>query len=256
MYCFKSLEHKVLAGLIVVGLGACVSTPQPLPPRAELSQQTEPQVSVQGSIIPGEDDGQRFNDGASMARATAEIESSLLEQAKQSEPLAVASSEKKLVKAKKCQPAASSDCYRLSPGAKKSSRGAGRCEPQSLPYARCRSGIRTCNLGNENGPLTWFSCEKKAGNTSPDPKPESVLILGSINKHRMPTGHVLYVESVFPLTSSSAKLILSHTNFDRKCSKETKIEATYNRSAMTLDILSGAWKAWGHDLKVAGFVLR
>ena len=129
----------------------------------------------------------------------------------------------------------------------------GRCEPQSLTYARQRSGIMRSRTGRENGPLTWFSSERKLGKTSGEPVPGSVLILGA-QGHGMPTGHVAYVEKVYPDGDSSYRIVFSHTNYDRRCSLETGIEALYNSSAMTLDIFSGAWKAWGSGLRVAGFI--
>lgn len=152
------------------------------------------------------------------------------------------------------------DCYDLRPagktGKKRAGKSGGRCEPQSLPYARCRSGIMSCRNGPENSPVTWFSCEKKNSNTSDEPLPGSVLILGVDRGHRMPTGHVAYVEDVIPVGPSSYRLILSHTNYDRKCSLETRIETLYHRETQTLDVLSGAWKSWGRRLKVAGFILE
>lgn len=129
-----------------------------------------------------------------------------------------------------------------------------RCEPQSLTYARKRSGIMRSRTGCENGPLTWFASETKLGKTSAEPVPGSVLILGGDKGHGMPTGHVAYVEEVYPEGASSYRLIFSHTNYDRKCSLETNIEARYDSSAMTLDIFSGAWKSWGRGLRVAGFI--
>lgn len=148
------------------------------------------------------------------------------------------------------------DCYHLQSAASQQKKIKGRrCEPQSLPFARCRSGINSCCLGWNNGPLTWFACEKKRGNTSPIPSPNSVLILAA-NKHNMPTGHVAYIEDVIAEDSPNYRIIFSHTNYDRNCSLETKIEAKYNSSAKTLDILNGAWKDWGQQLPVAGFILK
>lgn len=131
-----------------------------------------------------------------------------------------------------------------------------RCEPQSLTYARERSGIMRSRTGCDNGPLTWFASEEKLGKTSADPVPGSVLILGANKNHGMPTGHVAYVEEVYPQGASSYRLIFSHANYDRKCSLETNIEATYDRTAMTLDISSGAWQSWGRGLGVTGFIHR
>ncbi len=130
----------------------------------------------------------------------------------------------------------------------------GRCEPQSLTYARDRSGIMRSRSGHENGPLTWFASEKRLGKTSDQPAPGSVLILGADRGHGMSTGHVAYVEEASPSGASRYKLTFSHTNYDRKCSLETNIEAIYNSSAKTLDIYSGAWQPWGRGLKVAGFI--
>jgi hypothetical protein len=129
-----------------------------------------------------------------------------------------------------------------------------RCEPQCIPYVRCRSGIMSCRIGRENGPLTWFACEERRGNTAVVPEPGSVLILAANTRRKMPTGHGLYVEEVIETAPSLYKLILSHTNYDRRCSIETNIEAEFDRRQMTVDFLSGAWRAWGRDLAVAGFI--
>lgn len=147
---------------------------------------------------------------------------------------------------------ATPECFHLRPGGK----GAGRCEPQSLPFARCRSGIDSCRLGHENGPLTWFACEKARGNTSLTPRPGSILILGANTRRKMPTGHVAYVEQAIPQSDTVYRLVFSHTNYDRRCSLETNIEATYDSAARTLDIHGGAWQAWGKGLPVAGFILE
>lgn len=149
------------------------------------------------------------------------------------------------------------ECYHLHPAAsQKKKKKRGRCEPQSLPFARCRSGISSCCLGWNNGPLTWFACEKKNSNTSLVPRANSVLILGANRRHNMPTGHVAYVEKVIAEDAPNYRLIFSHTNYDRRCSLETNIEADYNSSTRTLNILTGAWKEWGKGLPVAGFILR
>ncbi len=150
------------------------------------------------------------------------------------------------------------ECYQLQPAAsQKKKKNGGRCEPQSLPFARCRSGIiSSCRLGWNNGPLTWFACEKQHKNTSLIPRANSVLILAANKGHNMPTGHVAYVEKVIVKDAANYRLIFSHTNYDRRCSLETNIEADYNSSTKTLNILSGAWKAWGKGLPVAGFILK
>ncbi|OGQ88528.1 MAG: hypothetical protein A2512_11940 [Deltaproteobacteria bacterium RIFOXYD12_FULL_56_24] len=150
---------------------------------------------------------------------------------------------------------ATAECFQLHPGSAGGKKG-GRCEPQSLPFARCRSGIATCRLGHENGPLTWFACEKERGNTAVVPRPGSILILAANGRRGMPTGHVAYVEEVVAQSGTTYRLVFSHTNYDRKCSLETNIEATYDSVARTLDIHGGAWQAWGKGLAVAGFIME
>jgi len=149
------------------------------------------------------------------------------------------------------------ECYRLQPSvSQKSKMKDKRCEPQSLPFARCRSGINSCCLGWNNGPLTWFACEEKRGNTSSVPQAGSVLILASVKRHKMPTGHVAYVEKVAAEDDTHYQIIFSHTNYDRKCSLETDIKGRYNSTTKLLDIHNGAWKDWGKGLPVAGFILQ
>ncbi len=148
------------------------------------------------------------------------------------------------------------ECFQLRPGGKGSKRGkASRCEPQSLPFARCRSGIDSCRIGHENGPLTWFTCEKQHGNTSLTPQSGSILILAANSRRKMPTGHVAYVEEVIAQSATVYLLTFTHTNYDRRCSLESNIKATYDSAAQTLDIHGGAWQAWGKGLPVAGFIL-
>jgi len=155
------------------------------------------------------------------------------------------------------QQRSSKECYSLQPTCtQKTKKKIGRCEPQSLPFARCRSGIKSCGLGWNNGPLTWFACEKKQSNTSSVPRTGSVLILAAVTRHKMPTGHVAYVEEVLADDDSHYQIVFSHTNYDRQCSLETNIKASYNSSTKILDIHSGAWKDWGKKLPVAGFILR
>jgi hypothetical protein len=149
------------------------------------------------------------------------------------------------------------ECFQLRPGSGGSKKAkARRCEPQSLPFARCRSGIASCRIGHENGPLTWFACEKGRGNTSLVPRPGSILILAANGRRKMPTGHVAYVEEVVPQSATVYRLVFTHTNYDRKCSLESNIKATYDSAARTLDIHDGAWGAWGKGLPVAGFILE
>ena len=114
----------------------------------------------------------------------------------------------------------------------------------------------SCRTGMENGPLTWFACEARLGNTTTTPLPGSVLILSANARRKMPTGHGLYVEEAVELSPALFRLVLSHTNFDRRCSLETNIEARYDRERMTVDFLAGAWRDWGHGLQAAGFILN
>ena len=144
--------------------------------------------------------------------------------------------------------AAEAPCYRPSAGR-------GRCEPQCLPYTRCRSGIESCRTGHGNGPVTWFRCEQDRGNTALQPAEGNVLVLGR-NAHNMPTGHTLYVEKAKPRSDGRYELTLSHTNYDRRCNLETNMVADYDPATKTIDVHSGHWAPWGHDLKVAGFILN
>ena len=131
--------------------------------------------------------------------------------------------------------------------------GRGRCEPQCLPYTRCRSGISSCRTGHENGPVTWFQCEQARGNTSAEPADGRVLVLGR-NAHNMPTGHTLYVEKAEPRDDGRYELTLSHTNYDRRCNLETNMVAEYDPASKTIDVRVGEWEQWGRDLRVAGFI--
>ena len=93
-------------------------------------------------------------------------------------------------------------CFKLRPGRKvaytkitkskngKSKKVAGtrttRCQPQSLIYARCRTGIDTCRLG-DTSPEQWFACARKKGSTSNVPMAGSVIILSGNEGRRMST---------------------------------------------------------------------
>jgi len=143
-------------------------------------------------------------------------------------------------------------CYRLAPHA-----AHGRCEPQSLPYARCRTGIMRCQGNCETSPIAWFRCEEKLGKTSTTPPPgQSVLILGDNAGHGMRTGHVMVVEKALSIGKGQWELTLSHTNYDRRCSIETDVLATYDESNRLLAMNSGHWKMWGNNLKALGFIQK
>jgi hypothetical protein len=113
----------------------------------------------------------------------------------------------------------------------------------------------SCRFSSETGPLTWFACERRRGNTTDEPAAGRVLILEANHRHRMPTGHVIYVEDAAPRGPGWYGLRISHTNYDRACSLETNVEAIFRGDAMTLDILTGAWRQWARGLRVAGFIL-
>lgn len=142
-------------------------------------------------------------------------------------------------------------CYRFH-----SSGPYGRCEPQSLPYARCRTGIMRCQGNCETSPIAWYRCEERLGKTAATPRDECVLILGDNSRHRMKTGHVFVVEKARDLGSGHWELTLSHTNHDRRCSIETNVKAAYNEKSRTLAMASGHWGAWGKDLSALGFILK
>lgn len=144
---------------------------------------------------------------------------------------------------------AGATCYKLSPKTRKS-----RCEPQCIPYTRCRSGIMSCRLGRENNSLTWFACEKKNGNTANTPIPGAVMILKANAARLMSSGHALYVEKVAAKGKDTYLLTLSHANHDRACGLDVNAQALFNRKSMRVDFLSGEWKDWAKDLAVHGFI--
>jgi hypothetical protein len=143
-------------------------------------------------------------------------------------------------------------CYRLIPSGPH-----GRCEPQSLPYARCRTGIMRCQGNCETSPIAWFRCEEKLGKTCcTPPHGESVLILGDNSNHGMRTGHVIVVEMARDLGGGHWELTLSHTNFDRRCAIETNVQASYDENTRLLAMNTGHWSVWGKNLKALGFIQK
>jgi hypothetical protein len=149
-------------------------------------------------------------------------------------------------------PAAAADardaCYRLVPAV-----NGGRCQPQSLIYSRCRTGIMTCRL-DDTSPVQWFACEKNRGATTSLPTTGSVLILAANAKRGMPTGHTLHVEDACPEPGGTWLLRLSHTNHDRKCSLDLDAAARFHPASMRVEFLSGAWSAWASHLTALGFI--
>jgi hypothetical protein len=151
------------------------------------------------------------------------------------------------------------DCFKLQPGkTTKNSKGktvTGRCQPQCVPYARCRSGIMTCRLG-DTGPVEWFECARKNKATTAIPKAGSIMVIGVNARRKMPTGHLGYVEEACPNADGTWTLRFSHTNFDRKCHLDLDAKVLFNPKTMTASFLSGPWKTWAKDLKISGFILR
>ena len=130
-----------------------------------------------------------------------------------------------------------------------------RCQPQCLIYARCRTGINTCKLG-DTGPVQWFGCAAKNGATTSLPHTGSVMILAGHSGHRMSTGHVIYVEEAKKGEGGIWHLRLSHTNYDRKCHLDLDAKALFDPKQMTVTFETGPWAPWGKHLKVLGFILR
>lgn len=150
-------------------------------------------------------------------------------------------------------------CYDLQPPKvshnDKGRRKHGRCQPQSLIYARCRTGLSTCRLG-DTSPVQWFSCARKHGTTTLQPVPGSVMVLAANARRGMPTGHPVYVEQVTAKKDGTWLLRLSHTNYDRKCHLDRDATVLFNPAKRTATFETGPWKTWAHHLKVLGFILR
>lgn len=151
------------------------------------------------------------------------------------------------------------DCFKLKPGkTTKNSKGktvTGRCQPQCIPYARCRSGIMTCRLG-DTSPVQWFQCARKNKATTSIPKAGSIMVIDVNARRKMSTGHLGYVEEACPNRDGTWTLRFSHTNYDRKCHLDLDAKVLFNPKTMTASFLSGHWKTWAKDLKILGFVLR
>lgn len=129
------------------------------------------------------------------------------------------------------------------------------CQPQSIPYARCRSQISSCNLGNTS-PVELFNCEQKRGYTSAIPQAGALMSIGVNQQHHMSTGHTLYVEEVCPNPDGTYTLRVSHTNYDRQCHLEEDVWVHYDSHHKFADFSTGHWAAWGKHLPIQGFILR
>jgi hypothetical protein len=151
------------------------------------------------------------------------------------------------------------NCFKLQPGKTTKTKSGkivtGRCQPQCVPYARCRSGIMTCRLG-DTGPVQWFLCARKNKATTSIPKAGSIMVIDVNTRRKMPTGHLGYVEEACPNPDGTWTLRFSHTNYDRKCHLDLDAKVLFNPKTMTATFVTGAWKAWAKDLKISGFILR
>jgi len=165
-----------------------------------------------------------------------------------------ANTSKKLIKTAKKSPKATAETRMTTH--KKLVRISGRCQPQCVIYARCRSGISTCRLGDTN-PVQWIACATKHGGASSLPHIGSVMVL-TVNAggHRMPSGHALYVEDAKKLDNGTWQLRISHTNYDRKCHLDLDATVLFDPQRMTVSFKTGAWAHWATDLKILGFILR
>lgn len=131
----------------------------------------------------------------------------------------------------------------------------GRCQPQSLIYARCRTGFMTCRLG-DTSPVQWFACAKKNNSTSATPVTGSVIVLDVNTRRGMPTGHPAYVEAVKKNQDGTWTLRISHTNYDRQCHLDLDTTVLFDPKRMTASFTTGPWGPWAKDLKALGFILR
>jgi hypothetical protein len=98
---------------------------------------------------------------------------------------------------------------------------------------------------------TLSNYDKSKYKISSSPKDSAIMIL-SANQNGIPwTGHAIAVTSS-DKKNGEYKLKISQSNYNCKCSIETKVKATYKDKKITFD--SGAWK--GKKFKVAGILVR
>jgi len=153
-------------------------------------------------------------------------------------------------------------CYKLEPGSvtkvkkgKKFISVKGRCQPQCIPYARCRSGYTSCRLG-DTSPVGWFYCAQKNGDSSNLPIAGSLMVIGVHKDRGMPTGHLGYVEEVCPNADGTYTLRFSHTNYDRQCHLDLDAKVIFNPKKMEANFVSGYWQVWAKNLKILGFITK
>ena len=139
-------------------------------------------------------------------------------------------------------------------GRKQETKG-GCCQPQSLIYARCRSSIDSCRMG-DTSPVQWYACASRNGKTSRQPIAGSIMVLDANGRRKMPTGHPVYVEAIKKNGNNTWQLQISHTNYDRQCRLDQDSMVSFDPVRMTASFDSGPWSSWARDLKVLGFILR
>jgi len=133
--------------------------------------------------------------------------------------------------------------------------GRGMCQPQSIPYVRCRLSHGTCRLGNTS-PVGLFHCEARRGATHAIPRAGTLMAIDVHHRHGMPTGHTLYVEEACKEADGTYRLRVSHTNYDRRCHLEEDAIIRYDPRTRLADFATGHWAAWAHGISVQGFIYK
>lgn len=129
----------------------------------------------------------------------------------------------------------------------------GLCQPQCLIYVRCRTGFKTCMMGNTTS-VSWAACARQSGALSAAPVAGSAML---IDRHKnISSGHVIYVEEVCRLESGNWLLRISHANYDGKCLLDLDAKALFSPKTQQLSVLTGPWGRWAKELHVLGFVTR
>lgn len=211
--------------LIVLGLSACSATTQP--PVAEINKPSEKTIEISHVDLVN---AQPSDNEALLARKASAEHCRVVDEKPQR-----------------------SSCFHHEPSSH--AQHGQMCQPQSIPYARCRSRISSCNLGN-TGPVELFNCEQRLGHTSSIPQPGALMAIGVNQQHHMSTGHTLYVEEVCPNPDGTYKLRVSHTNYDRQCHLEEDVWVHYDPHHKYADFNTGHWAAWGKQLPIQGFILQ
>ena len=129
----------------------------------------------------------------------------------------------------------------------------GLCQPQCLIYVRCRTGFKTCMMGNTTS-VSWAACARQNGALSSTPVAGSAML---IDRHKnISSGHVIFVEEACRLESGNWLLRISHSNFDGKCLLDLDSKALFFPKTRQLSVLTGPWGCWARELNVLGFVTR